>query len=204
MDITTSGIFFGKMSYSCHIHVISDFQKRYIWINLVYPKLKKLHLVYTRYIFSCHMPYLSMSYPCHKFVRLSGSLQLHALKWNSAWKCIAVRVLHTTAQRSSSTTRFIHHHRARGLLLCPLPWWGRRQRGLLRASGPPQARAPAGAGAAGTGSAGAVAAGTGASSSAGSACGGSAGVSGFLGVLDSARTLGAVTLLAPAMPSTPS
>ena len=71
MDITTSGIFFNKMSYPCHIHVISDFQKRYIWIDLVYPKLKKLHLVYTWYIFSCHMPCLSMSYPCHKFVRLS-------------------------------------------------------------------------------------------------------------------------------------
>ena len=50
----------------CHIHV-----KRYIWIYLVYPKLKKLHLVYTWYIFSWHMPCLSMSYPCHKFVRLS-------------------------------------------------------------------------------------------------------------------------------------
>ena len=30
MDITTSGIFFGKKSYPCHIHGISDFQKRYI------------------------------------------------------------------------------------------------------------------------------------------------------------------------------
>ena len=27
-DITTSGIFFGKMSYPCHIHVISDFSKK--------------------------------------------------------------------------------------------------------------------------------------------------------------------------------
>ena len=62
----------------CHIHVtmsffhvISFFQKRNIWMYLVYPKLKKLHLVYTWYIISCHMPCLSMSYPCHKFVRLS-------------------------------------------------------------------------------------------------------------------------------------
>ena len=47
-------------------------------------------------------------------------------------------------------------------------------------------------------------AGAGAGSSAGSAGGGSAGVWGFLGVQDSARALGAVTSLAPAMPSTPS
>ena len=33
------------MSYPCHIHVISVFQKRYIWIYLVYPKLKKMYLV---------------------------------------------------------------------------------------------------------------------------------------------------------------
>ena len=46
-------------------------------------------------------------------------------------------------------------------------------------------------------------AGAGAGSSAGSAGGGSAGVWGFLGVQDSARALGAVTSLAPAMPSTP-
>ena len=73
MDITTSGIFFSKMSYPCHIHVISVFQKRYMWKYPVYLKLKKMHLVYSRYIFSCHMPYLSMTNPCHKFVRLSAS-----------------------------------------------------------------------------------------------------------------------------------
>ena len=73
MDITTSGIFFRKMSYPCHIHVISVFQKRYIWIYLLYPKLKKLHLVYSWYIFSCHVPCLSMTYSCHKFVKLSGA-----------------------------------------------------------------------------------------------------------------------------------
>ena len=141
MDITTSGIFFSKMSYPCHIHVISFFQKRYIWIYLVYPKLKKLHLVYTWYIFSCHMPCLSMSYPCHKFVRLSCA----GSKRNSAGNCIAIRVLHATAvtaQCSSSTIRFICHRRARGLLLCPRPWVGT----------PPCAPAdPAGAGAAGAG-----------------------------------------------------
>ena len=42
-------------------------------ISVGYPRLKQLHSVYTMYIFSCHMPYLSMSYPCHKFVRLSCS-----------------------------------------------------------------------------------------------------------------------------------
>ena len=87
MDITTSGIFFSKMSYPCHIHVISDFQKRYIWIYLVYPKLKKLHLVYTWYIFSCHMPCLSMSYPCHKFVRLSCPGP--QMKFGTAYHCTA-------------------------------------------------------------------------------------------------------------------
>ena len=57
--------------------------------------------------------------------------------------------------------------------------WGRRWRGLL----------PAGAGA---------------GSSAGSAGGKSAGVWGFLGVCNSARALGAGTMLAPATSSTPS
>ena len=41
-DITISGIFIGKMSYSCHIHVIPVFQKRYIWIYLVYPNISFL------------------------------------------------------------------------------------------------------------------------------------------------------------------
>ena len=39
MDITTTGIFFGKTSYPCYIYVISVVQKRYIWIYLVYPKI---------------------------------------------------------------------------------------------------------------------------------------------------------------------
>ena len=52
-------------------------------------------MVYTWYIFSCHMPCLSMSYPCHKFVRLSGSgLQMkfsRKLHWGSslAYHCTA-------------------------------------------------------------------------------------------------------------------
>ena len=68
--------------------------------------------------------------------------------------------------------------------------------------GTPPARAPARP----LTPAGAGAAGAGAGSSAGSAAagGGSAGVWGFLGVQDSARALGAVTLLALVMISTPS
>ena len=85
MDITTSGIFFGKMSYPCHINVISVFQKRYIWIYLVYPTLNKLHLVYTWYIFSCHIQCLSMSYLCHKFVKLSGAGQ--QMKFSRKLQC---------------------------------------------------------------------------------------------------------------------
>ena len=73
LDMTRTGISFAEMSYPCHILVISVFQKRYIWIYQTYPKLKKLHLGYTWYILSCHMPCISMSYPCHKLVRLSGS-----------------------------------------------------------------------------------------------------------------------------------
>ena len=95
MDIITSGISFGKMSYPCHIHVISVFQKRYIWIYLVYPKLKKLHLVYTWYIFSCHMPCLSMSYPCHKFVRLSCAGQ--QMKFSRKLHCGSSLAYHCTA-----------------------------------------------------------------------------------------------------------
>ena len=115
----------------CHIHVISDFQKRCIWIYLVYPKLKKLHLVYTWYIFSCHMPCLSMSYPCHKFVWLSGagpqmkfsrklrfefSIPLHSVHQ-------AQQDLFATAARADSS-------------FAPCLGWGRRRRGLLRAGGP--------------------------------------------------------------------
>ena len=101
MDITTSCISFGKMSYQCHIHVISVFQKRYIWIYSVYPKLKKLHLVYTRYFFSCHKPYLSMSYPCHKFVRLSGSGP--QMKFSRKLRCGSSSAYHGTA--------FIKHYK---------------------------------------------------------------------------------------------
>ena len=60
----------------CHIHVISMsylFFKKDIFLAVDIPKFKKLHLVYTWYISSCHMPCLSMSYPCHKFARLSGA-----------------------------------------------------------------------------------------------------------------------------------
>ena len=32
MDVTKSGMSFGKMLYPCHVHVISFFQKRYSWI----------------------------------------------------------------------------------------------------------------------------------------------------------------------------
>ena len=133
MDITTSGIFFSKMSYPCHIHVISFFQKRYIWIYLVYPKLKKLHLVYTWYIFLCHMPCLSMSYPCHKFVRLSGSGP--QMKFSRKLHCGSSSAYHGTA--------FIKHNKI--YLPPPRAWtpplphglgWGRRRRGLLRARGP--------------------------------------------------------------------
>ena len=160
---------------TCHIHVLSMsypfFQKRYIWIYLGYPRLKNLHLVYTRYIFSCHMPYLSMSYPCHKFVRLSCSGQ--QMKFSRKSHCGSSLAYHSTA--------FIKHNRiylppparrARGLLLCPLPWVGTP---LARA--PARPPTPAGAGAACAGAAGA-----GAGSSGGSAGGGAAGVWGFLGV----------------------
>ena len=83
------------MSYSCHIHVISVFQKRYIWIYLVYPKLKKLHLVYTWHIFSCHMPCLSMSYPCHKFVRLFCADP--QMKFSRKLHCCSSLAYHSTA-----------------------------------------------------------------------------------------------------------
>ena len=113
------------------------------------------------------MPYLSMSYPCHRFVRLSARVQARK-KLDSAGNCIAVRVLHTTAQRSSSKTIFICHCRAPGLLLCPLPWVGTQP-----ARAPARPLIPASVGAAGAG----------ADSSAGSAGGGCACVWGFLEVL---------------------
>ena len=149
------------MSYPCHIF----FQKRYIWIYLVYPKFKKLHLVYTWNIFSCHMPCLSMSYPCHKFVRLSSAGQ--QMKFSRKLHCGSSLAYHCTA--------FIKHNkiylpppRAR---TPPLPL------GTPLARAPARQRTPASAGAACAG-----AAGEGAGSLAGSAGGGSAGVWGFLGV----------------------
>ena len=158
MDISISGISFGKMSYPCHIHVISLFQKRYIWIHLGYPRLKKLRLEYTRYIFSCHMPYLSMSYPCHKFVKLSGAgLQM---KFSRKLQCDSSSAYHGTT--------FIKHNK---IYLPP-----------QRPRTPPLPPA-LGGDAAGAGScAPADPAGAGAGSSAGSAGGGSAGVWGFLGM----------------------
>ena len=71
---------------------------------LVYPKFNKLHLVYTWYIFSCHMPCLSMSYdscPCHKFVRLSGSGQ--QMKFS--------RKLHCGSNSAYHSTAFIKHNK---------------------------------------------------------------------------------------------
>ena len=152
----------------------------FFWIYLGYPRLKKLHLVYTGYIFSCHMPYLSMSYPCPKFVRLSGSgLQM---KFSRKLHCGSSLAYHGTA--------FIKHNK----IYLPLP----------RARTPPLPPA-LGGDAAGAGTcAQADPAGAGASSSAGSVGGGSAGAWGFLGVRDNARALGTVTPLAPATSSTPS
>ena len=98
----------------CHIHVkfMSHlfFKKDifgYTIIYLVYPKFKKLHLVYTRYIFSCHMPYLSMSYRCHKFVRLSGSGR--QMKFSGK--------LHCGSSSACRGTAFIKHNK----IYLPLP-----------------------------------------------------------------------------------
>ena len=60
-----------------------------------YPKLKKLHLVYTWYIFSCHMPCLSMSYLCHKFVRLSSAGP--QMKFSRKLHCGSSSAYHSTA-----------------------------------------------------------------------------------------------------------
>ena len=73
-----------------------------------------------------------MSYPCHKFVRLSGS-----------------------GPQMKFSSRFICHSRARGLLLCPRPWVGTPparaparwrtppERGPARRRGPPAGGPPA-------------------------------------------------------------
>ena len=169
------------MSYPCHIHVISLFEKRYIWIYLGYPRLKNLHLVCTGYIFSCHMPYLSMSYPCHKFVRLSGSGPANKIQPEIALLFEFCIPLHSVHQAQAAQQDFFATAARADSSFAPGLGWGRRLRGLLRARGPRRRggrlvvvrwR-------------------------------GSAGVWGFLGVKDSARALGTVTPLAPAMPSTP-
>ena len=122
----------------------------YTW-NIL--NLKKMYLVYTRYIFSCHMPNLSMTYPCHKFVLLSGSGS--QMKFSRKLHCGSSSAYHCTA--------FIKHNK----IYLPLP----------RARTPPLPPA-LGGDAAGAGSwapadpAGAGAAGAGAGSSAGSVGGG--------------------------------
>ena len=142
MDITTSGISFRKMSYQCHVYVISVLKKYifgYTVIYLVYPKLKKLHLVYTRYIFSCHMPYLSMSYPCHKFVRLSSSGQ--QMKFSRKLHCGSSSAYHCTA--------FIKHNKIYLPLpradssFAPRPWVGTPAAQAPARQRTPPARGPA-------------------------------------------------------------
>ena len=62
---------FSKMSYPCHIHVISFFQKRYIWIYLVYPKLKNC----IWYIPGISFHVICHAYPCPiHVISLSGCL----------------------------------------------------------------------------------------------------------------------------------
>ena len=167
----------------CHIHVISMSyffsQKRYIWINLAYPKLKKVHLVYTWYIFSCHMPCLSMSYPCHMFVGLSGSDP--QVKFS--------RKLHSSSSSAYHGTAFIKHNK----IYLPLP----------RQQTPPLPPALGGDAAGAGSSRQRTPPARGPARWRGPPAGGAAGVWGFLGVQDSARALGTVTSLAPAMPSTP-
>ena len=191
IQVTTSGTSFGKMSYPCHIrvHVISvtSFSPCHIHVIyffkkdlVLYPKLKKLHLVDTTAISShviCRRAIpihaLSMSYVC-QCVRLSGSGP--QMKFSRKLHCGSSSAYHGTA--------FIKHNK----IYLPKP----------RARNPPLPPAlggdPAGAGSCAP---------AGTCLSVGSAGEGSAGVWGFLGVLDSARALCAVTPLAPAMPSTP-
>ena len=123
-----------------------------------------------------------MSYPCHKFVRLFCADP--QMKFSRKLHCRSSLAYHGTA--------VIKHNK---IYLPPPP--APRARTLPL---PPALDGDA----AGSGScAPADPAGAGAGWSVGSAGGGSAGVWGFLGVQDSARALGAVTSLAPAMPSTP-
>ena len=141
-------------------------------IYLVYPKLKKLHLVYTRYILSCHVLYLSMSYPFHNFVRLSGSGPQMKFR----------RKLHCGSSSEYHNTAFIKHNK----IYLPLP----------RPRTPPLPPALGGDAACAGSCAPADPTGAGAGSSAGSSCNW-----GFLGVQDSARALCAITPSAgPATP----
>ena len=89
------------------------------------------------------MPYLSMSYKCHKFVRLSGSGS--QMKLSRKLHRGSGSAYHSTVYiaESSGTTRFICHCRARGLLLSL--GWGCRQCELLRAGGPRLRGVPASA-----------------------------------------------------------
>ena len=64
----------------------------YTWYIL---NFKKMHLVYTWYIFSCHVPCLCMSYPCHKFVRLSDAGP--QMKFSRKLHCCSSLAYHCTA-----------------------------------------------------------------------------------------------------------
>ena len=119
-----------SISYSCHTPFSTKIYLDIPTDFLVYPNLKKLHLVYTRYIFSCHMPYLSMSIPCHKFVMLSCSGPI--TKFSRKLHCGSSSAYHLSAFIKHNKIYLTTRDRARRLLLCPRPWVGT-----------PPARAPA-------------------------------------------------------------
>ena len=164
----------------CHIHVIS----------MSYLFFKKDIFGYTWYILNeknCiwYIPGISFHVICHAYpcpihvISLSGCLAPEIQQEIALWFefCIPRHSVHQAQQDLFATATRADSSFASCL------GWGRRRGGLLRAGGPSRRRGRLVAGSAG---------------------GGSAGVWGFLGVRDSGRALGAGTLLAPVMPSTPS
>ena len=119
------------LAYPCHIHVISVVQKRYTWIYLIYPKQKdciwyiqgiSFHVM--RHTYPCPFPVISLS-GC--LVQAANEIQPEIALWFEF--CIPRHGVHHAQQDLFATAARADSSSTPGL------GWGRRRRGLLRASG---------------------------------------------------------------------
>ena len=88
------------------------------------------------------MPYLSMSYPCHKFVRLSCPGPQMKFSRKSHWGSSSARHCTAFIKLIQAQRVFFATAAPADSSFAPGLGWGHRRRVLLRAGGPPPARGP--------------------------------------------------------------